>query len=117
MRTAIFAACAAAAAAAPFSAGNKLFGTAIKNGPIPPYTSGEWLVYNHSCGAPPCVITQIHVPSIYPGGGSPWAASCTSASSSSATSTSTRGSPSSKEELPSAFAMFNSAGLLVDMYS
>jgi Protein of unknown function (DUF2961) len=72
MRSAIFAACTAAAAAAPFSAGNKLFGTAIKNGPIPPYTSGEWLVYNHSCGAPPCVITQIHVPSIYPGGGSPW---------------------------------------------
>jgi hypothetical protein len=37
---------------------------------MPPHT--ELDVYNHTCGAPPCVITQIHVPSIYPGRGCPW---------------------------------------------
>lgn len=53
-----------------FSPQNKLFGTAIKNGPIPPHTELE--VFNHSCSSAPCALTQVHVPSIYPGGGCPW---------------------------------------------
>jgi len=56
--------------AIPWSSSNVLFGTAIKNGPIPPNI--EWPVFNHTCITPPCVITQIHVPSIYPGSGCPW---------------------------------------------
>jgi hypothetical protein len=56
--------------AVPWSPATVLFGTAIKNGPIPPNT--DWPVFNHSCVTPPCVITQIHVPSIYPGSGCPW---------------------------------------------
>ena len=56
--------------AIPWSSSNVLFGTAIKNGPIPPNT--EWPVFNHTCATPPCVISQIHVPSIYPGSGCSW---------------------------------------------
>jgi len=62
----------AARAATPFSARSRLFGTALKNAPIPAFPA-EWEIYNHSCAAPPCVITQLHFPSIYPGGGDPWA--------------------------------------------
>jgi len=58
------------ASALPFTRQLKLFGDAIKNGPIAART--ETQVFNHSCAAPPCVITQIHVPSIYPQGGCPW---------------------------------------------
>jgi hypothetical protein len=61
-----------ALASTPFSASHKLFGTAEKNGPMPPASDGELLVFNHSCTTAPCVITQIHVPSIYPGSGCPW---------------------------------------------
>ena len=62
---------AGSARAAPFSAKNKLFGMAIKNAPIPA-SPAEWLIFNHTCSAAPCVITQMHFPSIYPGGGDPW---------------------------------------------
>jgi hypothetical protein len=74
---ALAALCAAAAfpaalAAVPFSSALKLFGYAEKNGRIPPST--ELLIFNHTCGstALPCAITQMHFPSIYPGGGCPW---------------------------------------------
>jgi hypothetical protein len=69
-RSALLLCLAAAAAAVPFSPAQKLFGSAIKNGPMPPNIELE--VFNHTCGAPPCVISQIHVPSIYPGKGCPW---------------------------------------------
>ena len=59
-----------ASLAIPWSSSNVLFGTAIKNGPIPPNI--EWPIFNHTCITSPCVITQIHVPSIYPGSGCPW---------------------------------------------
>lgn len=61
-----------ALASTPFSASHKLFGYAEKNGPMPPAKSGELTVFNHTCTTAPCVITQIHVPSIYPGSGCPW---------------------------------------------
>lgn len=62
----------AALAATPFSKEHRLFGYAEKNGRIPPAT--ELLIFNHTCGstALPCAITQMHFPSIYPGGGCPW---------------------------------------------
>jgi len=69
---ALAAAAAATAAATPFSSKTRLFGTALKNAPIPAYPA-EWLIFNHSCAAPPCVVTQMHYPSIYPGGTDPWA--------------------------------------------
>ena len=73
MRIALALACAGVAAAAtPFSSRTRLFGTALKNAPIPAYPA-EWEIFNHSCAVPPCVITQLHFPSIYPGGGDPWA--------------------------------------------
>lgn len=56
--------------AVPFSAANTLFGTAIKNGPIQAHT--ETVVFEHNCTTPPCTITQIHIPSIYPGSGCPF---------------------------------------------
>jgi len=59
-----------AAGAVPWSAANKLFGTATKNGPLP--GGVELTTFNHTCGTPPCVVTQIHVPSIYPQGACPW---------------------------------------------
>jgi hypothetical protein len=37
-----------------------------------PASQGEQLVFAHNCTTAPCVITQIHVPSIYPGSGCPW---------------------------------------------
>lgn len=68
----ILAAFSAVAAAAPFSASNVLFGYAEKNGPMPPYSAGELVIFNHTCTTAPCVVTQMHVPSIYPGNGCPW---------------------------------------------
>ena len=44
-----------------------LFGHSIKNGHLPAGT--EVVAFEHSCQAPPCIITQIHVPSIYAGHG------------------------------------------------
>eukprot|EP00656_Telonema_subtile_P013326 TRINITY_DN16767_c0_g1_i2.p1 TRINITY_DN16767_c0_g1~~TRINITY_DN16767_c0_g1_i2.p1 ORF type:complete len:287 (+),score=33.62 TRINITY_DN16767_c0_g1_i2:41-901(+) len=52
------------------SADSTLFGHSIKNGPLPANT--EVTTFEHTCGVPPCVVTQIHVPSIYPAGGQPW---------------------------------------------
>ena len=49
---------------------NKLFGHAIKNGPLAANT--EQTTFEHTCVTPPCTITQIHVPSVYPRGGDPW---------------------------------------------
>lgn len=46
------------------------FGHAIKNGHIPAKT--ELVTFAHNCSLPPCVITLIHVPSIYPGAGDSW---------------------------------------------
>eukprot|EP00040_Diaphanoeca_grandis_P021192 m.112903 g.112903 ORF g.112903 m.112903 type:complete len:595 (+) comp28226_c0_seq2:35-1819(+) len=48
----------------------KTFGHSVKNGPLPANT--EVTTFEHNCSLPPCVITQIHVPSIYPGGGESW---------------------------------------------
>ena len=48
----------------------KTFGHSIKNGQLPPHK--EITTFEHTCGTPPCVLTQIHVPSIYPQGGEPW---------------------------------------------
>ena len=48
-----------ASLAIPWSSSNVLFGTAIKNGHIPPNI--EWPIFNHTCITSPCVITQIHV--------------------------------------------------------
>jgi hypothetical protein len=58
-------------AAIPFSAQNKIFGHAIKNGPLAAYPA-EQTSFEHTCGTPPCVVTQIHVPSIYPRGSDVW---------------------------------------------
>ena len=60
----------AAASGLPFGPSNKLFGGAVKNGPLPP-SGNELEVFAHNCSAPPCQVTQIHVPSIYPAGGCP----------------------------------------------
>ena len=49
---------------------NKLFGSAIKKGQLPPFGT-ELDVYAHNCSVPPCQVTQIHVPSIYASGGCP----------------------------------------------
>ena len=48
----------------------KLFGHSVKNGPLPVNT--EVVAFEHTCESPPCVITQIHCPSIYPGHGDEW---------------------------------------------
>ena len=61
---------AARAAAVPFGPSPKLFGSAVKNGPLPPFGT-ELDVFAHACGVPPCQVTQIHVPSIYASGGCP----------------------------------------------
>ena len=47
-----------------------VFGHAIKNGQLPPNT--ELTTFEHKCGTPPCAITQLHFPSIYPTGSCPW---------------------------------------------
>lgn len=60
----------AGAAAVPFGPSNKLFGSAVKNGQLPPFGT-ELEVFAHACGVPPCQVTQIHVPSIYASGGCP----------------------------------------------
>ncbi len=56
-----------ARAAVPISATNFQFGHAIKNGPLPANT--ETTTFEHNCTVAPCTITQIHIPSIYPGSG------------------------------------------------
>lgn len=58
------------AAPAQWSPANKLFGHAVKNGPLP--CGAEVTAFEHSCSAPPCTVTQLHVPSIYPGSSNPW---------------------------------------------
>ena len=55
-----------AQSAVPISSLNTLFGTAIKNGPLPP--KQELTTFQHNCTSAPCTVTQIHVPSIYPSG-------------------------------------------------
>jgi hypothetical protein len=52
-----------AAAASPLAPTNKLFGHAIKGATLPAAT--EVTTFQHNCTTAPCVITQIHVPSIY----------------------------------------------------
>ena len=37
-----------------------------------PANLGEQLLFAHNCSTAPCVITQMHIPSIYPGSGCPW---------------------------------------------
>ena len=39
----------------------------VKNGPLPAHT--EVTTFEHNCTTAPCTVTQIHVPSIYPGQG------------------------------------------------
>lgn len=48
----------------------KTFGHAIKNGNLPPNT--DVTTFEHQCTVPPCVITHVNVPSIYPKGGDAW---------------------------------------------
>ncbi|CAE7886984.1 unnamed protein product [Symbiodinium necroappetens] len=48
----------------------KTFGHAIKNGNLPPNT--DVTTFEHRCTVPPCVITHVNVPSIYPKGGDAW---------------------------------------------
>jgi hypothetical protein len=61
---------AAASAASPLTSASVLFGHAIKNGPLPANT--EVTTFEHNCTSAPCVVNQIHIPSIYPGSGCPW---------------------------------------------
>ena len=51
-------------------ANQKIFGHSIKNGALPART--EVTTFEHACSVPPCVVTQLHVPSIYPGRGDAW---------------------------------------------
>lgn len=48
----------------------KTFGHSIKNGALP--AQEEVTVFEHACAAAPCVVTQLSVPSIYPGRGDAW---------------------------------------------
>lgn len=57
------------AAARPFS-NQRSFGHSIKNGALPAHS--EVTTFQHTCGTPPCVITQLSVPSIYPQGSDKW---------------------------------------------
>eukprot|EP01064_Diplonema_japonicum_P007095 TRINITY_DN14819_c0_g1_i1.p1 TRINITY_DN14819_c0_g1~~TRINITY_DN14819_c0_g1_i1.p1 ORF type:complete len:415 (+),score=98.65 TRINITY_DN14819_c0_g1_i1:352-1596(+) len=58
------------AAQQPYSTYMTHFGHSIKNGQI---KGGEVItVFEHTCVKAPCAVTQIHVPSIYPGSGQPW---------------------------------------------
>jgi len=52
------------------SSSNTVFGHAIKNGPLPPFA--ELTTFEHNCTLMPCVVTQLHIPSIYPPSGCPW---------------------------------------------
>lgn len=61
--------CVSVAAAVPLSK-QKTFGHSIKNGVLPANT--EVTTFEHSCSAPPCVVTHVNVPSIYPKGGDVW---------------------------------------------
>jgi hypothetical protein len=57
-------------AVVPFRSTNRMFGHSIKNGPLAPAT--EQTAFEHACATPPCTVTQVHVPSIYPQHGDPW---------------------------------------------
>jgi len=48
------------------------FGHAVKNGALPPTAAGETTVFEHNCSTAPCMITQLHVPSIYPHNTADW---------------------------------------------
>jgi hypothetical protein len=48
----------------------KSFGHSIKNGALPAHT--EVTTFQHTCVVPPCVVTHVNVPSIYPGHGDVW---------------------------------------------
>ena len=48
----------------------KSFGHSVKNGQLP--AGQELTTFEHTCGAPPCVVTQINIPSIYPPRGEAW---------------------------------------------
>ena len=62
-----------ALAAVPISSANRLFGHAVKNAPLAAYPA-EQTSFEHNCSsaAAVCVVTQVHVPSIYPQNGDPW---------------------------------------------
>lgn len=70
MKSVLLAAAIAAASAIPITPQMTSFGHAIKNGPLPAAT--ELTTFQHTCGVPPCVVTQLHFPSIYPTGGGTW---------------------------------------------
>lgn len=57
---------AACNAAVDYNPNMKLFGHSIKNGQLPAHT--ELTTFEHTCTTAPCVVTQLHVPSIYPRG-------------------------------------------------
>lgn len=46
------------------------FGHSVKNGQLPAHT--EVSTFEHNCTEAPCVVTQLHVPSIYPPHGESW---------------------------------------------
>jgi hypothetical protein len=60
-----------ALAAVPLTSKQTVFGHAIKNGPIG-CPRVELTTFEHNCTTAPCVVTQIHVPSIYPQGSDPF---------------------------------------------
>jgi hypothetical protein len=60
-----------ALAATPLTSKQTVFGHAIKNGPIG-CPAVELTTFQHNCTTAPCVVTQIHVPSIYPQNSDPW---------------------------------------------
>ena len=57
----------AAAAPTPVTPRMKTFGHSIKAGRLLP-AGNEITAFEHSCGAPPCVITQLHCPTAGPDG-------------------------------------------------
>jgi hypothetical protein len=59
-----------ASQAVPFNPKLRSFGFAIKNGPLPGGVEQE--TFAHNCTLPPCAVTQLHFPSIYPQGACPW---------------------------------------------
>ena len=79
MKASLAAALAALAAATPLTAQNRMFGHSIKNGNLVARTEIE--LFSHACGAPPCTITQIHVPTAGPDGWSRRSCACTSTTS------------------------------------
>eukprot|EP00658_Telonema_sp_P-2_P048115 TRINITY_DN36617_c0_g1_i1.p1 TRINITY_DN36617_c0_g1~~TRINITY_DN36617_c0_g1_i1.p1 ORF type:complete len:400 (+),score=92.80 TRINITY_DN36617_c0_g1_i1:36-1235(+) len=70
LRLSLLLSVAAVAARTLLSSDARLFGHSIKNGPLP--SDVQVTTFEHSCTTPPCIVTQIHVPSIYPPSGQPW---------------------------------------------